>query len=535
MRKDLSFISGVAIVALLGLTSCRSSDTEGNLLQRGEASVKVNLLGTDYAEAIDRGSQASVKTEMISSNNTGQGQQLILTPSSYLEAELTPVSAIVSSEQALIVNNAMASVSWPNLGSGAKYRIIAYQQSNGAYKDYKDYTIGQPAQSLILDMNVAYYLVLYSFGTSSLPAISSGEQTNINNAQVAYNNSSRDFMYQKVSYTPSSATGTITTTLRHKLAYITTSIHSINADRITAIRSAVLGVHYTNGNFQLSTGEITGRTTSTNQVLSFSGFPATTVTASDVLINNNTNGSVTGSFSATVMMNGVVRNISLPNSFRITPENQSNLTINVRTCGAYIAAGLWKEFTCQNVGATVGIDPFSPVAGNHGAKYQFGANTGEASRYVSQATDQSTTGAISWSTTGKIGSPWNNGTESAPVKTTNDPCPSGYRVPTQSEWRGVLNNNTLERVGTWINNAINYGTAIYFRNATDGRTLMLPTAGFRYLQDGTLGNRGSDGNVWSSSGVTDATAYSLGFYSNTIDVYNTSNRAGGESVRCIAQ
>ena len=30
---------------------------------------------------------------------------------------------------------------------------------------------------------------------------------------------------------------------------------------------------------------------------------------------------------------------------------------------------------CQNLGATSGINPFSPEAGNHGAKYQWGAKT----------------------------------------------------------------------------------------------------------------------------------------------------------------
>ena len=531
LKQSMQSAGSLFIVfAFLGLNSCRSTDTDEALKAGGLASVNVNLLGADYGETIDNIPQASVKPNLA--NPEIQRYQKMLTPGSFVEVEVAPVSSM--NAQASLGSNTVA-LSGNKLGNGTKYRMIAYLQNTGVYKDYKDYIIGQPGQGLMLDIGVAYYLVLYSLGTSSLPAITNGELTNINDAQVAYNNTNRDFMYQKVSYTPNNSTGTITTTLRHKLANITTSIHSINANKITAISNAALSVHYTNGNFLLSTGGITGRTANSSQSLSFSGFPATTASAPAVFINNNTNGSATGSFSATITMNGVAKTVSLPNSFKITPENQSNLTINLRTCGAYVASGTWKEFAYQNMGATAGTDPFSPVAGNQGAKYQFGANTGEAGRYVSQATDQSTTGAISWITSGKTGNPWNSGTESAPVKTANDPCPGGYRVPTQTELRGVLNNNTLKRVGTWANSSTNYGTAIYFRNATDGRTLMLPTAGFRYLQDGTLGNRGSDGNVWSSSGVTDATAYSLGFYSNTIDVYNNSNRAGGESVRCIAQ
>lgn len=43
MRNDLSFISSVAVITLLALVSCRSSDTEGTLFQGGVASVKVNI------------------------------------------------------------------------------------------------------------------------------------------------------------------------------------------------------------------------------------------------------------------------------------------------------------------------------------------------------------------------------------------------------------------------------------------------------------------------------------------------------------
>jgi hypothetical protein len=105
-----------------------------------------------------------------------------------------------------------------------------------------------------------------------------------------------------------------------------------------------------------------------------------------------------------------------------------------------------KEFICQNLGATSGIDPFSPEAGSHGTKYQWGAQTGEEGRYVSQIDDQSISGAItgwnsdmpkpdrSWSDTSKTG---------------NAPFPPGYRVPTYAQWQAVIDNNTnIELVGS---------------------------------------------------------------------------------------
>jgi hypothetical protein len=39
-------------------------------------------------------------------------------------------------------------------------------------------------------------------------------------------------------------------------------------------------------------------------------------------------------------------------------------------CGAYVAAGVWKQFMCHNLGADASLDPFTPVQGIHGNLYQ---------------------------------------------------------------------------------------------------------------------------------------------------------------------
>ncbi|HCD9234059.1 TPA: hypothetical protein NEG48_001032 [Elizabethkingia anophelis] len=534
-------ISRVAIAAtFLSITSCRTSDTESNnnLTEGTKAQVNINFLGTAFKDT-DLDPQASLKSAGVGGNaDKEQSHSVMITPSTVMVTTLSPLKSISSAQAGL--KNSMAAVSGNPLNNGAKFRVIAYKASGGAYQTYQDYTVGQAAQPMTLDTGVAYNIVAYSYGTSSLPTITPGETSNISSAQIAYDNNNRDLMYVKQAYTPSSTNATLNLTLMHQLAQITTSV-TTNIGALNSIQNATLTPHFSNGSFPLNTGVMAGRTTSAPQTIDFSAnnFPVavnTTASATPVLINASTTGN-TASFSADIAIGtNPLKTVTLANAFDITPGTQNNLNILISKCGAWmdVAHTQWKEFMCQNLGATPGIDPFSPEAGNHGGKYQFGANTGETGRYVSQAIDQSTTGAVTWINTGKTGNPWNSGTESNPTKTINDPCPNGYRVPTQSEWRAVLNYNTLERAGTWVNSSSNYGTAIYFRNATLGRTLMLPTAGFRYL-DGTLGNRGSDGNAWSSSGVTDTTAYSLGFYNNTIDVYNNSNRGGGEAVRCIAE
>ncbi|WP_407500532.1 fibrobacter succinogenes major paralogous domain-containing protein [Elizabethkingia anophelis] len=537
MKKQLDLIRNTfGVVVLLSLGSCRSTDTENTLSGSGVSAVSFNLLGSDYGVADKLSGEASLgKESAIKLGNEIQRHSVLITPSSLITAELSPVSSMSKiSANASLGLNSVAAISGSPITSGVKFRIIAYRQSNGDYHTHQDYTVGQPAVPMMLDNGAAYNIVVYSYGTVNLPAISSGEQNNISSASVNYDDNNRDFMYQKIAFTPTNAVNTLNITLRHKVAQITTIVNSRGLGNITNITGGVLTPHYSNGVVSLSSGVMTGRTTLTSgSALNFSGLNTTTATAAPVFVNADTGGNVTGGFSAAITIAGNTKTISLPNSFKITPENKSDLTINLMKCGAYIGPNTnpanYKEFMCQNLGATEGVDPFSPEAGNHGAKYQWGAQTNETGRYISQSDDQSNSGSI----TGWNSTPKPNGSWSDTSKTANDPCPSGYRVPTSAQWQAVIGNNNVERVGNWTSSSTNYTSALYFRNPSDVRTLMLPAAGYRSNAVGTLGNRGSDGYYWSSSEASSSAIY-LSFGSSSVNVYNNL-RTFGHSVRCVAE
>ncbi|CAI9429809.1 Fibrobacter succinogenes major paralogous domain [Candidatus Ornithobacterium hominis] len=98
----------------------------------------------------------------------------------------------------------------------------------------------------------------------------------------------------------------------------------------------------------------------------------------------------------------------------------------------------------------------------------------------------------------------------------NNPCPSGFHVPTLEEWQQLIN-------------AVRSNNQMYTQNKLPN----LAVAGYRsYNRNGLLDEVGTEGHCWSSSVSNSNRAYHVSSLSGHITM-NDSDRAIGLSVRCI--
>ena len=168
---------------------------------------------------------------------------------------------------------------------------------------------------------------------------------------------------------------------------------------------------------------------------------------------------------------------------------------------------LWCE---HNIGATT---PYE-----HGLYFSWGNVTGhaEGSGYdFSDAVYAETAGAA---LTGNI--PTNNTYDMA-RHNMGSPC----RLPTVGEFQELNSNCTSE----WTDEDGVAGRR--FTSNINGNSIFFPASGFYYGT--TLYNRGSYGNYWSSSYISETDAYNMNFNSDGVNPANNSIRRYGFSVRAV--
>jgi uncharacterized protein (TIGR02145 family) len=303
---------------------------------------------------------------------------------------------------------------------------------------------------------------------------------------------------------------------------------------------------YTSGWIASNSGTGEGGDTNSFRI----SYPAGTFSASGTIpVTIEVDGD--GSFNALKVAPGssqLVATIPL----NVNGDYRGDVTLKIVTCGAPTSTGGFLVFKCHNLGADESADPFTPSWQLNGAYFQWGKKpvdtNGDGYRTkpnsgtegFAAAPTGSTAGTAndaivaSWSTSPAADGAWNL-TEGSPAKTANDPCPSGYRVPTRNEWVSIYSTTPVNtqtnwsNVGTYSNSPTNYSAGKNVNNS-----LLLPASGARSNSNGTLGNRGDGGLYWSST-ENGTNAYGLYFNSGSVSPASSGSRLFGFSVRCVAE
>ena len=265
---------------------------------------------------------------------------------------------------------------------------------------------------------------------------------------------------------------------------------------------------FNNGNSAIQLYHEAGGSLAGNRIL--------TGTGNNAIIYQN--GSVTMRYDGQKMRWTIISS-NYTDGLSATPPPPPITAGNYGTVVNPVTGKVWLD---RNLGAlqvaTSSTDPFS-----FGDLYQWGRNadghqkqtsswtTSLADRYF---TDNSLfikviTSPYNWLTSGETHM-WSG------VAAENNPCPSGFRVPTAAEWE--------QERQTWTTN----DAAGAFASL-----LKLPVAGFRGSDGGLPYDEGTLGCYWSSTVYVSNWSHYLRFQSDGAIVDNAPSRASGMSVRCI--
>ena len=208
-----------------------------------------------------------------------------------------------------------------------------------------------------------------------------------------------------------------------------------------------------------------------------------------------------------------------PDAFS-SPATQAEVQAMVDAIGPQdVVSTTGKIWMDRNLGATQ-VATSSADAAAYGDMYQWGraadghqlrTNTTTTSTLATTSTpgqgDFITSGTGDWLATQEVDL-WQG------VSGTNNPCPTGYRLPTATEFSNEVSSfGSLNLDGAYKS------------------VLKLTATGSRSYGNGSINPPGGAGNYWSST-VSGDYSRSLGF-SNISASVGTSNRGFGMSVRCI--
>lgn len=544
----------IAFITLIASTSC-SKDESKSISLSGAATVNFNIKDIIFESTAELGNKNPLAQKFASNimspnsltDNAIQTNTVQLNKDFYLFAELTAEESPKNSSQK---NNPLKAAVNAPIATNIIYKIAVFDE-NGIFVLDRNYARGQetPNSGLQLDAGKTYTFVVYSINsTTTIPNITFTDSNNrtLANASVDISGVS-DFMYFKRDMPlVSESVNYLDVILKHKLSQITTTIDaSLTGYNISSV-SSNFTPHNSTAKIKLVDGIITRTGTVGNVPLVFPTLNSAIVISNPTIINADANSSSSFTIASISVGSLTQTNITPFTDLIISPGVKYNMKLNIIPSDEYLTheglpavrinGQIWMRHNL-GVNTILNPDPTTIESNLHGNYYQWG---------VSRITGTGTASTQNSNYNGSNGpavNAWNTGTATNPIKATADPCPVGYRVPTEDEFRALISNViTTDFNGSGTYNKAKILTSI--RNSSIKLTIpkqgRLTVAGNQtpYQAIG-IESRGTTMYLWTSTSIANSisrivyVAATTGNFSYS-RLNNRSTPVVSNNIRCIA-
>lgn len=557
LKNSAFFTIGICVLFLT--FSCSNTKSE-SIAAQGPALISIHLEGDSYTDEATVGNVPSpprASGGAVNANNSGIHRSIVAFNRDFdLVAELSPVSSVKSST-VLKGAQKFSTVKNSDLSAGILYKLLVYAE-NGAYVTERDYIHGdeQKASALVLDGGSKYTFIVFSVNRTNINA--EVEFADPNNKTLAgsrirdlsgdEHTAMYDLLYFRkdmiVSGNDQNYLGIV---LKHIFSQVTTTIDAGDTGYTIDGITGYFVPSYKYATISLADGNITRSSEMVNSQAVFGFLNTSVVESFNATINSNIQG--TGYFQFTSLTIGPFTRTGSGLRFEglsFTPGVKYNLKIKIVPTdiflvhegqpAARINGQIWMR---HNLGANINLNPdamSSLGSALHGNYYQFGRKEVVADGAASQYNGN-------WIFPNNASrNAWNSGTEMIPQKTNNDPCPSGYRVPSESEFNSLINATVASNSGNYVSGSY---TVAKILTSKRNRNIKLTLANQGWIPGWNLANRyinerGINGHLWSSTSYDQLPITRFFKFDQNNARINMSEptyneaRSTGHNVRCIA-
>ena len=543
--KKLFNIKHINILIIIKLLMIISSCSKDNQISQNGSLVQLNvkLLGVEFdgLKNIDYKS-ASIK-EKVNIGNYSDNIQTKVIP--WGNGESLTVTLIPNENKNIL--NKTAAVEREPLSPNIRYKLLVFKE-NGQYVDERNYSFTQEDSTLPLALpgGINYIFIAYSINsTTLLPEVEYSDPANktLSTAKLSNLSVNNDLMYYKQTINiNSSQTNYLSIILKHKFSEITTEIDAQSTGYDITSISGYFNNHHSTADLTLENGVKIATGPKTQKNITFTNLNTSKVNGSTIKINPEDGN------SNIVLQNLTIgptskSNISLLNNFIVLPGVKYSLKISANpTDSTFIYNGIpvvsisGKVWMRHNLGSDRTVSPDNNssnlIFGNY---YKFGT--------LSPVADGTTpSAAITDYSSFPVGSStsWNSGTITNPVKSANDPCDAGFRIPTKLEFEQLLASTIVTRSGTWTSGSLN-AKLIFTSKINKNAIITLPISGYRSADNGTLIGRGTETYYWTSHYYDTTPSHGRPIANFQITETQNTTEFGaasgnfGEQIRCIRE